>query len=169
MQQGILMNVIFFLPEKRSLFSLIILFDIGQLRTFNNNKNVFSYKMKFMNREYILKFITRLYEILIPVLKYFCFSPRRIVKPQVTHIKNKNTSCCTTFIRFYFYNQKRDLPQDTFYVIQVLLHSHTLNMVDSQGSVKGRCYAISPIVKHIFWGGGVMVFFFKQEDHNSRF
>lgn len=110
--------------------------------------------MKFMNREYILKFITRLYEILIPVLKYFCFSPRRIVKPQVTHIKNKNTSCCTTFIRFYFYNQKRDLPQDTFYVIQVLLHSHTLNMVDSQGSVKGRCYAISLIVKHIFFLGG---------------
>lgn len=124
--------------------------------------------MKFMNREYILKFITRLYEILIPVLKYFCFSPRRIVKPQVTHIKNKNTSSCTTFIRFYiFYNQKRDLLQETFYVIQIIIHSHTLNMVDSQGLLKGRCYAISLIVKHTI-GGGIMVFFFKQ-DHNYRF
>lgn len=35
--------------------------------------------MKFKNREYILKFITRRHEILIPVLKYFYFSPQRIV------------------------------------------------------------------------------------------
>lgn len=73
----------------------------------------------------------------------------------------------TTFIRFYyFYNQKRDLPQETFYVIQVIIHSHTPNMVDSQGLVKGRCYATFLIVKHTILGGKIMVFF--KQDHNSR-
>lgn len=62
------MNVIF-VHEKRALFSLVILFDIGPSGTLSNYKKIYTLKEKrFMIRDYVVKFIICLHEILTTVL-----------------------------------------------------------------------------------------------------